>query len=138
MTQCPHCHRTLSIPDSLAGQAVSCPSCNQTFTAPGGALPPHQTPAPAAAPQGGGFAIQTEASRGGSSPSSSRFQRRGKDHNSLIVILLIANLVFSMVSAGWCLLAEYRIYKVKQGLQESMQEIQREIDSGDLFTPRTP
>jgi len=32
--QCPHCQRTIGIPESLAGRTVGCPLCKQSFTAP--------------------------------------------------------------------------------------------------------
>ncbi len=39
---CPKCDRQLRVPDDLLGQAVKCPSCNETFTAelPAKAPPP--------------------------------------------------------------------------------------------------
>jgi hypothetical protein len=33
---CPACRQPLNVPDALVGQAVKCPRCAQTFTAPGG------------------------------------------------------------------------------------------------------
>jgi predicted Zn finger-like uncharacterized protein len=40
---CPKCERQLRVPDDLLGQAVKCPSCNETFTA---ALPKKEPPPP--------------------------------------------------------------------------------------------
>src|SRR4051794_4029151 len=31
---CPHCQKPVDLPDSVADQAVPCPACGQTFTAP--------------------------------------------------------------------------------------------------------
>ena len=44
---CSACGRSLHVPDELLGQAVKCPACHHTFTAPGvevGSLPPTAAP----------------------------------------------------------------------------------------------
>ena len=44
---CPSCQRTLRVPESLRGQLVKCPTCEQTFTAsPPDAPPPRQEAPP--------------------------------------------------------------------------------------------
>src|SRR5947199_4246465 len=43
---CPSCRRTLRVPESLRGQLVKCPTCEETFTAADGAPPPRPTPPP--------------------------------------------------------------------------------------------
>src|SRR5262249_54215733 len=44
---CPSCRRPLSVPESLGGQLVKCPTCNHAFTAPAGiAPPPAEAPPP--------------------------------------------------------------------------------------------
>lgn len=52
--RCPRCDEQLSVPESLAGQAVSCPTCENVATTPA----PHPTP--------GSYA------RGGPQPACSR------------------------------------------------------------------
>lgn len=47
---CPQCERKLKVPESLAGQAVKCPSCGATFTASTTAAEP--PPAPSRPPAG--------------------------------------------------------------------------------------
>ena len=32
--RCPHCHKTLGVPDTLAGSAAACPHCQQKFRVP--------------------------------------------------------------------------------------------------------
>jgi hypothetical protein len=44
---CSACGRSLHVPDGLRGQAVKCPACHHTFTAPGdgsGSVPPSEPP----------------------------------------------------------------------------------------------
>jgi predicted Zn finger-like uncharacterized protein len=44
---CPSCRRTLRVPESLRGQLVKCPTCEETFTAAAdGAPPPRPAPPP--------------------------------------------------------------------------------------------
>src|SRR5262245_27707343 len=33
--RCPHCHKSMQIPDNVAGKRMACPSCKQPFMAPG-------------------------------------------------------------------------------------------------------
>ena len=51
---CPHCNNSLNVPENLAGMQVTCPICNQVFTA--GQAPAPQAPAftPASAPAAAG------------------------------------------------------------------------------------
>ena len=49
---CPSCRRTLRVPESLRGQLVKCPTCEQTFTAaPEGGPPPRQEAPPPPRPR---------------------------------------------------------------------------------------
>src|SRR5436190_7209076 len=38
--RCPHCQKTMQVPDNVAGKRVSCPSCKQPFMVPAAPLPP--------------------------------------------------------------------------------------------------
>ncbi len=58
ITDCPSCSRKLRVPDELVGQAVKCPTCNETF-----ALieePAIESPAPVAASSDAVPAIQSD------------------------------------------------------------------------------
>src|SRR5436309_9491039 len=66
---CPHCHRTLQLPDHLAGQTLRCSACQATFLVPADrpspppAEPEEPTPPPANSP----FSFEEPAAPAGNS-----------------------------------------------------------------------
>lgn len=63
--RCPHCQRTLEVPDSAAGKQVRCPACSNTTRA------PEQTPGEAPRPPGGEDAADERKPLYASPPASS-------------------------------------------------------------------
>jgi predicted Ser/Thr protein kinase len=53
--RCPHCQKSMQVPDNVAGKRVSCPSCKKPFMVP---APPAPLPAPSTL---GGAAVSTGA-----------------------------------------------------------------------------
>jgi predicted Ser/Thr protein kinase/phage FluMu protein Com len=53
--RCPHCTKSMQVPDNAGGKNVRCPSCKKPFTIPAaaGAVPKPAAPAPAAVPVSG-------------------------------------------------------------------------------------
>lgn len=49
--KCPHCQKTLSVKDHLAGKKAACPACKKALVIPSPARAPVQAPAPAEPPE---------------------------------------------------------------------------------------
>jgi predicted Zn finger-like uncharacterized protein len=63
--RCPHCSKSMQVPDNAAGKQVRCPSCKQAFAV-GAAPPPARQPAVAGV--GAGVGAKAAAPRGPSTP----------------------------------------------------------------------
>ncbi|MCI0378017.1 MAG: protein kinase [Gemmataceae bacterium] len=60
--RCPHCQKSMQVPDNASGKTVRCPSCQKPFQVPGGVAPPVAAPPvarpPAPSPTGNGARVQ--------------------------------------------------------------------------------
>src|SRR4051794_16977487 len=93
---CPSCHRPLRVPDRLRGQAVRCPACLHTFTAPGGEAEPRyeEEPPPVVRPA---LAAQARYEDG---PLPVRGEKPGKVQ-AMGVMMLVGGILATLGGVLW-------------------------------------